>query len=218
VQGDGGAPVSSIVIWPASGVAFERPLIAGNPFFEEVTVKVLRALGAFSLLAACAAVAYAETVESVEYKRWSECKAGSWVTFNATVTDAEGKKREFELTNKLVEITPEKIVIETTETEGGKAKTPSKKDHAAKVEKKAESPGERKDGEEEIEVAGKKLKCKWESYKSEGKGDVVEVKDWFNDEVPGKMVRHEIKKSGPKGFTHLLVAAKWEKEKEKEKK
>jgi hypothetical protein len=192
----------------------EKPALREKGAFEEVTVKVLRAVGAFSLVAACAAVVYAETIESPEYKRWSECKAESWVTHSATITENEGKKREFEVTTKLVEISPEKIVLETTEKEGGKSKTLPKKDYPAKIEKKPEGAGERKEGDEEIEVGGKKLKCHWESFKKEEKkGEVLEVKDWFNDEIPGKLARHEIKKSGPKGFTHLLIATKWEKKK-----
>jgi hypothetical protein len=174
-------------------------------------VKVLRAVGAFSLLVACAALVYAETVDGVEYKRWSDCKEGSWVTHSVTATDHEGKKREFEATTKLVEISPEKLVLETTEKEGAKSKTLPKKDWPAKVDKKAEAKGERKEGDEEIEVAGKKMKCHWESFKSEGKGETVEAKDWFSDEIPGKVARHELTKSGPKGFTHVSVATKWEK-------
>jgi hypothetical protein len=163
------------------------------------------------LLIAGAAFVLAETVDSVEYKRWSASKQGSWVTHKVTVEGADGKKSEFELTTKLVELTPEKLSLETVKTAGGKETKEPKRDFPAKVEKKGEQKGERTEGDEEIEVAGKKLKCHWSQFKTEVKGEAETVKDWYSDEIPGTMARHEIKKEGPKGFTHTSIATKWEK-------
>jgi hypothetical protein len=175
---------------------------------------VRRAIGAFSLLAACAGLVFAETMESTEYKRWSDCKPGSWITHKVT-TEKGGKTSELELTTKLVELSPEKLVLETTETAGGKSKTLPKKDYPAKIEKKPEAanvkPAEKSEGDEEIEVAGKKFKCHWVCFKNEVKGETSEAKDWLTDEVPGHVVRHELKISGEKGFTKVSVATKWEK-------
>jgi hypothetical protein len=179
-------------------------------------MKALRATGAIALLVACAAVVFAETMENLEYKRWSEFKPESWVTHKVT-SEMEGKKSEIELTTKLVEVSPEKLVLETTETVGGKSKTLPKKDYPAQIEKKehagkkGEKTPEKTEGEEEIEVGGKKLKCHWICLKAENKGETSEVKTWETDEIPGRIARHELKLSGPKGFTKTSVATKWEK-------
>jgi hypothetical protein len=175
-----------------------------------------RLTGAIALLAVSGAVVFAESIDSLEYKRWSGFKPESWVTHKVT-SEVEGKKSEMELTTKLLEVSPEKLVLETTETVGGKAKTLPKKEYPAKIEKKehpakkGEKPPEKTEGEEEIEVAGKKMKCHWECLKAENKGETSEVKTWYTDEIPGKIARHELKLSGPKGFTKESVATKWEK-------
>jgi hypothetical protein len=180
---------------------------------EEVIVRFRGGVGVVALLVASAAyVVAADMVESKEYKRWSACKAGSWVTVKVTVTDKEGKKTESQHTTKLAELSPEKLTLEMSEVVGGKTKELGKKEFPSKVEKKPEAPGERKEGDEEIEVAGKKMKCHWEWFKGESKGETLEVKDWFNNEIPGECAQHELKKSGPKeNFTHFFVAEKWEK-------
>jgi len=48
-----------------------------------------------------------------QYEYWSGCKVGSWVK-NRMDMENQGQKFELESTTKLLEVTPEKILIETS--------------------------------------------------------------------------------------------------------
>ena len=93
-----------------------------------------------------------------EYDRWAGCKVGSWVKFRMENTDKDGTLVLL-FTYTLKDLTLEKAVLELKTSSEGKAddidkeEIPSGRDqHPLKVEA---------EGDEEVEVAGKKLKCHW---------------------------------------------------------
>jgi hypothetical protein len=58
-----------------------------------------------------------------------------------------------------------------------------------------------KEGTEEIEVAGKKIKAKWTETKTKQGDTVTTVKVWTSDEIPGHQVKLMTSTSGPNKVT-----------------
>lgn len=180
---------------------------------------MLRNIGLFAsaaLLALCTSVA-AEEIDNEEYKLWAKFKAGSWVTYKQ-VSDAGGTKSEMEMTHKVLENTGDKIVIETSTKMNMNGQVmdlgAQKRDIPAKV-KKPEQTGDQpenkpKEGSEEIEVDGKKLKCKtWEST-LDNAGTKTTSKTWMCDDIPGGLAKMESSSTGQMSSKMTMVAAKWE--------
>ncbi|MBL8990861.1 MAG: hypothetical protein JNJ48_04695 [Phycisphaerae bacterium] len=146
----------------------------------------------------------ADKIDNPEYKQWSAYKAGTSVTMK-TDSEAAGNKSSMSMTTKLVEVTGDKVVLETVMTidaGGQKMDMPAqKRDVPAKIEKPAETKTDEKapkpkTGEEEIEVAGKKYKAKWTETTTEQNGMKSIAKVWTSDEVPGTVLKMESKTTG----------------------
>ena len=139
-----------------------------------------------------------QQVDNPQYKSWAKFKPGTAVTMK---TDAAGTT--IETTTTLVEVTPEKVVVESKMKMAGMEgmdMPATKMDIPAKV---AQAAGGTATGpapvtkDEEVEVAGKKYKTKVTETKS---GDTVS-KTWTSDEVPGMMVKME------SGTTKMALSA-----------
>ncbi len=107
-----------------------------------------------------------DQVDNVMYKTWSKCKAGASVKLSI-VSEAAGNKTEMTMTSKLVSIDKDKAVVETATSMmvgGQKMDQPATKTEIpAKVKKvePAKDAVKPKEGDEEVEAAGKKYKCHW---------------------------------------------------------
>ena len=111
------------------------------------------------------------------------------------VMDAGGRMMESEVVTTLLEVTPEKVVVEgkTSMNFGGrKMEMPGqKRDIAAKVEKKdGQAPPTEKD--EEITIDGKTYACRQYAWEQEEKGQLMKGKGWMCADVPGGMVKTEL--------------------------
>jgi hypothetical protein len=178
---------------------------------------VVAAAAVFGLLL-CTSRARAEDMDNPEYANWKGFKVGSSVTMKM-VSEASGFKSEMEQTHKLVELTADKAVVETAGvmiTGGNKINLPAtKREIPAKV-KKAEggdakgAKADVKESSEEIEVGGKKLKCKVVETDSEASGTKTHVKTWQSDEVPGKMVKMESHSEGKTKSSSTMTASAFE--------
>ena len=153
-----------------------------------------------------ALLALAAQSKNPEYDHWAHCKVGSWTKLKAE-GDVQGQKVTMDSTHTLLELTEEKAVVERKQKrsvagkeepeESERAPVPSGNDpDPIKVEKQ---------GDEEIEVAGKKLKCHW----VEGTQGEMKVKMWLSKEIPGGIARGEM--SIPGAITLKIVATSWEK-------
>lgn len=156
-----------------------------------------------------------QDVDNPEYKNWSSCKAGSWVTFKLE-SEAAGNKTEMEQTHKLVEINADKAVLETSGkmvVAGNTMDLPaSKRDIAAKMKKVEGKEGEKpKEGDEEIEVGGKKVKCHWVESNTEASGTKTWAKSWMCDDIPGRIAKVESKSEGSMASSMKMWASGWEK-------
>jgi hypothetical protein len=163
---------------------------------------------AAALLFASSSLLVAQEKEKADnpfYKFWSKSKVGASVTLKETTkvgspAGAEGDTGEEVkiITHKLVELTPEKAVVETVVTEGETfgfvQSAPTKHIYPAKMSKdvldelvkETGAKGEKarlKVGDKEMDVTYLTGTMKG------GKDDEVDFKLWLSDEVPGAIVK-----------------------------
>lgn len=155
----------------------------------------------------------ADKIDNPEYKMWSAYKAGTSVTLKSE-SDMAGNKSTSTMTTKLIEVGAEKLVLETVismEVSGQKMDMPAqKRDVPAKIEKPAEQkPDEKapkpKEGDEDIEVMGKKMKCHWTEVTSDTNGMKTVTKTWTNNDIPGNIVKSETTMSGSIAGTSKML-------------
>ena len=143
--------------------------------------------------------------DNPEYKGWAEFKGGSTVTHKMVLN---GKPQEGLRRMTLKSVKDDKVVVDVLNTiqamgapRLGEQEIPAKIAGVLKPEK---------EGEEEIEAGGKKLKCRWgEITKKAPNGKSEVVRYWLHDEVPGKMVQTKVTYEG--GVTAILTASEWKK-------
>jgi len=151
----------------------------------------------------------AQEADDPAFKRWSGFKAGSWVKFRRETVNAEGKIMDLGqvLTQTVVEADDKKVVIETVMEGGGKAGKPTRDTYRVKtpLPDKIE-----KEGDEEIEIAGKKMSCHWIQGNLFITGRTM-ARIYLNGDVPGGIVRTDLIVFG-EGKAHARhVATGWEK-------
>jgi hypothetical protein len=160
-----------------------------------------------TMLAMVFAVLVQDQLDNPEFKGWAEFKPGSSVTHKiSTATGPQGGEQK----STLQSVGNAELVLDVEMSMGGK---PLGKIMERKVPAKVpadRAPKDVKKGEEEIEVAGKKLKCTTMEFETmTPNGKTIHMKIWANDEIPGKTARVEI--SGEGGFKSTMVASAWEK-------
>jgi len=165
-----------------------------------------------SLIGALALLAWLQNVpelrDNPEYQAWAAFAPGSWVEYRDAIV-GEPHPPDHRTTTKLVQITPEKIVLEVLV----KLRTNEK---TSEFTQKVEIPAKDKvthasaeKGEDEVEVDGKKLKCAWEKWTIESQGKKGTKKIWLHPDVPGRLVKEEVQMEGQ--FDSLRRAIRWEK-------
>src|SRR5262245_3663338 len=176
--------------------------------WRSVMSALLRSLAAVAVLFACSTVSVSQDKELVEnpfYKFWSTSKIGSSVTLKEstklTGPAAGGETGGVEvklIEHKLVELTPEKAVVETVVTEGeifGFVQTaPTKHIYPARMSKEVleelikETGAKAEDAT--LKVGDKEMKVRFlTGTMKQGADDEVEFKFWLSDEVPGQIVK-----------------------------
>jgi len=131
-----------------------------------------------------------QEVDNPQFKYWSGCKPGSWVKMKMEL-ELSGKKAETETTHKLLEVKDGVAVVEITgKTKVGAQEFPLP---AQKQEIKAKESADKvkieTEGDEEIEVAGKKLKCHWFEFTSKTGDKEAKSKAWLSMDIPGGMAK-----------------------------
>ena len=138
--------------------------------------------------------------EDPVFKHWSTRTAGAWVRFKTEVEMTPGNKGVLESTSKLLEVAADKVVVEQSgkmTTAGQDVPLPTTKLEI--LRKPAKFGTIEKEGDEEIEVAGRKLKCHWIVTVDEEPKSKVTTKFWFTPEIPGGLAKSE---TTGKGGTH----------------
>jgi hypothetical protein len=144
-----------------------------------------------------------EMVDNPEYKTWAERKAGDSITYEMN-TVAAGNTTKMTMTQKLLELTKDKAVVELSnkiEVPGAPTLPPKKHEVLAKVKKSEAGPlgkmpagskGEIKEnGSQKVEAAGKTYECKVYEFTGEQQGAKTTGKIWRSEKVPGGMVKME---------------------------
>lgn len=159
------------------------------------------ALLAFAPLPALAA----EKIDNPEFAMWQKHKKGTAITIK-TVSTSDGVASESVMTNTLVEVGADKVVVETSmvsKFNGMEFKTPpTKRDVAKTIElpegvkkedfQSAEKPkGTYEEGTETVKVGAGEYKAKWFKYKYDIAGAKTDAKIWTTDAVPGTMLKME---------------------------
>jgi len=146
------------------------------------------------------ALAVQDLIDNPEYKAWASFKPGSTITYKVQMagSDATGDQK-----STLKSVGDAEVVVEQTSKSGTiERKIP------AKV-----SPADSKklgEGEEEIEIAGKKMATRWMEVEKPGpSGKKMTVKYWAVEDIPGRAVRIEMTSGGAKFAT--MTATAWEK-------
>lgn len=144
-----------------------------------------------------AVAAKAEPAKSAAPKHmWGSFKKGSSAKLK-TVSDTAGTKSEMTMTHTLVDLTADEAVVETEMAMTGFTnKSTNKFPLKAPEGGKAVDGPKPKTGSEEIEVAGKKLKCTWTEIETEASGIKTVAKSWMCEDVPGHLVKSVSKSTG----------------------
>lgn len=148
-----------------------------------------------------------EMVTNPPYKHWSAFKVGTTVTqkervrFSKDSDEADyypGGVHEKDATYTLLEVTPEKAVVLLTIVDYGHGSTtelaPSKMTYPAKVKKEHVSTSKEeietfKEGDEDVSVLGKTIRCHWVEIIDQDGAETYLHKVWDSDEVPGGIVK-----------------------------
>jgi hypothetical protein len=149
-----------------------------------------------------------QDIENPDYARWAKFKVGSWIKMKSEIENGGNKMAlPMETTYTLLEIDDKQAVVEelTLNTlqpkDSPKQEKARKRTYQASIRKKDAAQTE---GDEEIEIAGKKLACHW----TEVKGAAGAIKTWVHPDVPG-MVRIDV--GLPSKSIQRLTATAWEK-------
>jgi hypothetical protein len=154
-----------------------------------------------------------EMVENPEYASWAKHKAGTKVTMQMT-SAMQGMTMKQDLTHTLKAVTPEKLTVETAMTMdmgGMKHENKSDRDVAAKVQKGTEYmppdlKGSYKEvGNEKVTAAGKTYDCKVFEFSSDANDVKSSGKVWSSTEMPGTMVKMEMKMEGAAAGTASMT-------------
>lgn len=168
-------------------------------------------LASILLLGAGDAPPAGQLVDNPPYRQWSAFNVGASVTLVEKVegnsdlpgiVDATAQPpgpQEYRITDTLVQFTPQRAVIQETVTRVGRNSftelAPAKLIYPAKVkaEQAASTPKSEmvslNEGDEEMDVAGKKLKVHWVATVIKGGSEVSTSKEWLSDDVPGGLVK-----------------------------
>ncbi len=140
-----------------------------------------------------------EKIDNPVYQNWAKFKPGTMVKY-AQTSEMMGNKTQSEVAYTLLEVTPEKVVIELggstvimgnkTEMPKTRIEYPAKADAADPNVKNAIS-ARSSQSEEEIEAAGGRIRCKVFETAIEQQGSQIRSKLWSSDDVPGTLVKSE---------------------------
>lgn len=158
-----------------------------------------------------------------EYQEWTHFKPGTYVTLERKILEHQENNvgvveamahppggAVMRISTKLVSLDKDKAVLEETRTdldEGSETEMPADKvtlfandeiSHAddSLMEKPSKPQSvQQSEGDEDVVVMGNKIKTHWVQTSVKTGNEVSTSKDWLSDDVPGGLVKEEVKKS-----------------------
>lgn len=156
-----------------------------------------------------------EMVDNPTYQSWAKFKPGTTVSLSSD-SNMGGVAMKMDMTYKLVELTPEKAVVEMT-MKMPQGDNTTKMDIMAKVKKEdvrdvTMPPNAKGDAkalpDEDVKIGDKTYKCKVVEFTGENEGMKTAGKSWSCADMPGQIVKMETKMSGAlEGTTKMTVTA-----------
>ena len=162
------------------------------------------------------AAAQDEMEDNAEYKSWAKQKPKAWVKW-AVETHTGALKMTSEVTWTLKELAADKAVIEekTVMNVAGAEKPAeytSSRSIPARVKKGTTSDGGKveilKEGDEELEIKDRKIKCHWVEMKLQGRAGGT-MKVWKTDEIIGGAAKTSIKHDDAAKMTMTMTVVEW---------
>jgi hypothetical protein len=147
--------------------------------------------------------------ENPEFSSWSKFKKGTSVSMKS-ISITEKQTSEVVITSTLMELGPDKLVIQSTSLVKMKDKDfksePEKREILRMVPLPkgltkedfalGKPPGTTEEGNETIKLGTLELKTKWYKYNADVAGTKIKAKRWVSNEVPGNIVKNEMTTSG----------------------
>jgi len=157
-------------------------------------------------------------IDNPEYAQWAQFKVGSFVTLKNTAQFGTHKSISLS-TQTLKSVAKDKIVIETRmEVEGFKQKIPpqtrvipakiAKPKKPTTTQPKDKPDLKTKEGEEVLDIDGRKIKAHWVESQTKIGEIVTKSKVWNSKEVPGGVVKMTSQTSGKVETTTESVLTK----------
>lgn len=157
-----------------------------------------------------------EQVDNPLYASWAKHQLGTSVTYSVELS-AGGMQLKNEVTNTLLEVTPEHVIIESkmiTDQDGGKqeidagtTRLPAKVDESA-VNLPPEMDGEgRVTGNATLEVAGESFNCEVVEFKGSKMSDQASGTMHRCLDIPGGLVKLEATGKGDMGENKMTITA-----------
>lgn len=125
---------------------------------------------------------------------WAKSGEGSW-TEHRLVTKAGGIETEMTVKRMLLKKSAEELVfrLENKMVKPNPSEIPASESAEKVWSEGGAAPKELGKGEEELDVAGRKIKCRWVEVESESGGKKTVTRSWTSDEVPGGLVKSRSK-------------------------
>jgi hypothetical protein len=163
---------------------------------KEDVMRVQRLVLVVAAMISIAGLVRAEQIANPTFENWKKFGEGSSATITSVI-DANGQKMNSETTNKLAKKGDDAITVEvsgTMEAFGQKQTIPTRSQTIAPKVEKADAPQQVGEATEKVEAAGKTFDCKvYEVTKQLPNGQSVKSKIWVSDDVPGGVVKMEVK-------------------------
>jgi hypothetical protein len=161
-----------------------------------------------------AAAARAEILRTIgashpEYANWASCQPGSWVRMRVDLK-VEDSKSSVEVQRTLLECRLDKVILEQKVVSTGRGLKGYCKELFGRFDIEY---GQKSEDVENLQFAGKTVKCRWVECHFQSGRDIAHVRRWRLMDIPGGLARIDIEVS-PEGAPlqyMTAVVTGWEK-------
>lgn len=138
----------------------------------------------------------------VEYKNWAARAPGTWVKIKAEVRIREWRSN-VEVVRKLTACRPDRAVMEQKDVATGRGTSGFFKDMLNGYDL---CVGRTEEDNGELEIGGKKVTCRWTRWHFSRGRDIVRLRRWFHEPIPGGVARIDLEVA-PEGDAQRVMTA-----------
>jgi hypothetical protein len=137
-----------------------------------------------------------------EYAAWASAKPGAWVKLRLELQMGDQKWRG-EVVRKLVSCRPERAVFEQRDAATGRGPQGAVRELLAGYDV---GYGQTEEDAGPLDVGGQRLRCRWTRWSFTKGRDIVRLRRWFHDSVPGGVARIDLEVA-PLGDAQRVLTA-----------